>query len=114
MFNRGFFIVTALIFLISTVGITFAMEKGNDRKGKYTYRKVYKACQKSGGVETDKPTVSPDAKTKAQWQRLFDDKGFDELGCRPQWDQLDAGDLLDILAYLQAHAADSDAPAKCQ
>jgi hypothetical protein len=72
MFKKGIFAVTALIFLFSSVSITFALDKGNKRKGKYTYRKVYKACMERGEVDSPKPPISPDTKTQAQWTRTFE------------------------------------------
>ncbi|MEE4111321.1 MAG: cytochrome c family protein [Desulfobacteraceae bacterium] len=114
MSKRGLFIAIALVFLFSTVGVTFAMEKGNDRKGKYTYRKVYKACMERGEVDSAKPPISPDAKTQAQWTRAFEKKDFEEFGCKAEWDALSESDIADIYAYLHDHAADSPTPAKCK
>lgn len=114
MFKKGIFAVTALIFLFSTVGITFAMERGNKRKGKYTYRKVYKACMERGEVDSPKPPISPDAKTQAQWTRTFDKKDFEDFGCQPEWEALDEKAISDIYTYLHDHAADSPTPAKCK
>jgi hypothetical protein len=47
-------IVTSMaIFLVfSAVSAGFALDKGNNRKGKYTYRKVYQACFERGAVES--------------------------------------------------------------
>jgi len=114
MFKKGLFLATALIFLFSTAGTIFAMDKGNDRKGKYTYRKLYKACMDRGEVTSPKPPISPDAKTQAQWQRTFEKKDFTDFGCKPEWDALSEEDLSDIYAYLYDHAADSPTPAKCK
>lgn len=114
MFKKVLFIVTALIFLFSAVGVTFALEKGNKRKGKYTYRKVYKACMERGEVDSPKPPISPDAKTQAQWTRAFEKKDFEDFGCQPEWDALSETDLADIYTYLHDHAADSPTPAKCK
>jgi len=47
--------VMAFFFLFGTVGAGFALEKGNKRKGKYTYRKVYKACFERGAVNPRRP-----------------------------------------------------------
>jgi len=47
MFKKVFLTMLALFFVFSTVGVSFALDKGNKRKGKYTYRKVYKACFES-------------------------------------------------------------------
>lgn len=114
MFKKAVIATIALIFLITSVGSTIAQEKGNGRKGKYTYRKIYKTCMERGEVESAKPPISPDAKTQAQWTRLFEKKDFEDFGCKAEWDKLDEKDLMDIYAYLHDHAADSPSPAKCK
>ena len=114
MFKKAIFLVIAVIFLFSAVGTAYAMEKGNKRKGKYTYRKVYKACMERGEVDSEKPPINPDAKTQAQWTRMFDKKDFEDFGCQPEWDALSEKDLSDIYTYLHDHAADSPTPAKCK
>ena len=106
--------VTVLIFVFTSVGLVFAGGKGNKRKGKYTYRKVYKACMERGGVDSPKPVVNPDAKTQAQWTRTFEKKDFAIFKCKPEWDALGEKDLLDIYTYLYSFAADSPTPAKCK
>ena len=106
--------VLALLLLISFSGISIAAEKGNKRKGKYTYRKVYKACNERGEVDVPKPKLNPDAKTQAQWTDVFEGKDFAEFGCQEEWSQLSDEELLDIYSYLHAHAADSPTPAKCK
>ena len=74
--------VLAIFMTFSFIGQAIAMEQGNKRKGKYTYRKVYKACHERGEVEIAKPKLNPDAKTQAEWKTLFDNKRFDEFGCQ--------------------------------
>jgi hypothetical protein len=76
MFKKGIFAVTALIFLFSSVSITFALDKGNKRKGKYTYRKVYKACMERGEVDSPKPPISPDTKDPGPMDANLRKKGF--------------------------------------
>jgi len=114
MSRKGIFLITALIFLLSSVGVTFAMERGNKRKGKYTYRKVYKACMERGEVESPKPPISPDTKTQAEWTSTFENKDFAQFGCQPEWEALSQKALTDIYTYLHDHAADSPTPAKCK
>ena len=114
MLRKGIFTVTALLFLFGTMGIASAMDLGNKRKGKYTYRKVYKACMARGEVDSPKPTVNPDAKTQAQWTRVFDKKDFADFGCSQEWNALSEKELMDIYAYLHGYAADSPTPAKCK
>jgi hypothetical protein len=104
----------AVVFVFTSVGISMAAEMGNKRKGKYTYRKVYKACHERGEVGSAKPVINPDAKTQAQWKSVFEKKDFEEFGCKQEWDKLVEKDLLDILTYLHAYAADSPTPAKCK
>ena len=66
-------IVTAMafFFVFSSIGVGFALDKGNKRKGKYTYRKVYKACFERGEVESKTPPISPADKTQAEWEALL-------------------------------------------
>ena len=105
---------TVLIFVLTSVGLVFAGPKGNKRKGKYTYRKVYKACMARGEVESPKPVMNPDAKTQAQWTRTFEKKDFADFKCKQEWDALSEQQLLDIYTYLWSFAADSPTPAKCK
>lgn len=104
----------ALFLTFSFIGAAFALDKGNNRKGKYTYRKVYKACYERGAVDSQKPALSPDTKTQAQWTRVFEKKDFEQFGCQDEWAALSPEDLADIYAYLHDHAADSPTPAKCK
>ena len=104
----------AMMLAISFIGSAMAMERGNKRKGKYTYRKVYKACFERGEVQSKKPPISPDTKTQAEWTQTFDTKAFEQFGCKEEWAQLGDKELSDIYTYLHDHAADSPTPAKCK
>jgi len=105
----------AMIFVLVTAGIGVAEgPDGNDRKGKYTYRSVYKACAKRGEVDSRTPIISPSDKTMAQWKRLFEKKEFEDFKCQQEWNNLSDEDVLDIYTYLYKHAADSPTPAKCK
>ena len=104
----------AFLFVFTSAGICFSEDTGNKRKGKYTYRKVYKSCHERGEVDSASPALSPNAKTQAQWQDIFDNKTFDEFGCKEEWDKLSEKDLLDIFSYLHAHASDSPNPVTCK
>jgi len=107
-------IAIAALLTFCFVGISFALEQGNKRKGKYTYRKVYKSCFQRGDVESQKPPVNPDAHTQAEWETLFTNRAFDEFGCEEEWNALEEKDLTDIYTYLYSHASDSPTPAKCK
>ena len=104
--------VLTVFFVFSSLSMAFA--EGNSRKGKYTYRNIYKSCQEKGLTDSAKPLINPDAKTKAQWKRVFDGKDFADFGCPDEWAKLTEEELLDIFAYLDSGAADSDTPAKCK
>ena len=106
--------ILAVFLSVSLVGVGLAMEQGNKRKGKYTYRKVYKSCFERGEVDSVKPPLNPDTHTQADWVSLFEAKDFDAFGCREEWSALDENDLTDIFTYLHAHASDSPTPAKCK
>jgi hypothetical protein len=106
--------VVALMLGLVFIGPAAALEKGNPRKGKYTYRKVYSTCMARGAVESPKPTVNPDAKTRAQWDKVFANKDFAQFGCDQEWAALPDEDLNDIYSYLWEFAADSPTPAKCK
>lgn len=106
--------VLTLFLTFGFISAALALDKGNNRKGKYTYRKIYKACHERGAVDSKKPVLSPDTKTQAQWTRVFENKDFDQFGCQEEWTALSTEDLADIYAYLHDHAADSPTPAKCK
>lgn len=103
---------TALTMIIATVA--FAAEVGDERKGKFLYKKIYKTCFEKGAVKSEKPALSPDAKTQGQWTRVLKEKNFSDMGCPEEWAKIGDKELQDIFAYLHAHAADSPAPAKCK
>jgi len=108
-------LAAALLFVCFGTGLLFAQgPDGNKRKGKYTYKNVYKACAERGEVESKTPIVSPSDKTMAQWERIFDKKDFDLFKCSKEWNALSEEDVKDIYSYLYNYAADSPTPAKCK
>jgi hypothetical protein len=104
----------ALFSMFSAVGVSLALEKGNKRKGKYTYRKVYKACFERGAVESQVPPISPADKSQAEWEAIFASKDFSQFGCEEEWGNLNDIQVTDIYTYLFEHASDSPTPAKCK
>ena len=114
MIRKVILSLTVVVFAFASIGISMAAEKGNKRKGKYTYRKVYKACYERGEVELAKPQISPNTKTQAQWKEIFDKQDFEEFGCKEEWDKLADKDLLDIFTYMHEHASDSQNPVSCK
>ncbi|THB78907.1 MAG: cytochrome c family protein [Desulfobacteraceae bacterium] len=119
MFRKTLIGLTALLFVMVSVSFSFAADAsggpgGNDRKGKYTYRKVYKACAGRGEVSSPKPVVSPADKTMAEWKTIFESRNFEAFGCLEEWGNLSDKDILDIYTYFYNHGSDSPSPAQCQ
>ena len=106
--------VMAFLFLFSAVGVSFALDKGNKRKGKYTYRKVYKACFERGAVESKTPPISPADKSQAEWEALFSSQDYTQFNCKEESSNLNDTQVTDIYTYLYEHASDSPTPAKCK
>lgn len=114
MFRRILFSIIMVMFAVTTVGSALAMEQGNKRKGKYTYRKVYKSCFERGEVDSKTPPLSPNTRTQAEWEQLYGGKDYAAFGCQEEWAQLSDTEVLDIFTYLHAHASDSPTPASCK
>jgi len=105
-----------IMFTLGSLSAAFASEGpgGNKRKGKYTYRKVVKACFERGEVDSATPKVSPADKKQAEWKAIFEGKNYGEFGCAQDWAALSDKDVLDIYSYLYSFAADSPTPATCK
>ena len=114
MIKKIFLTLMAFVFVLSTVSAGLAVERGNKRKGKYTYRKVYKACFERGEVDSKTPPISPADKTQAEWNTIFESKDFKQFGCEEEWNTLTEKDVSDIYTYMHDHAFDSPTPAKCK
>ena len=114
MVKKILFVLTAFVFMFTTVGLSLAIEKGNKRKGKYSYRKVYKACFERGEVDSKTPPISPADKTMDEWTKIFESKDLKEFGCAEEWGQISDEAMTDIYTYMHDHAADSPTPAKCK
>lgn len=106
----------ALMFTLGSLSAVFADDGpgGNKRKGKYTYRKIVKACHARGEVDSATPKVSPADKKQAEWKQIFESKNFEAFGCQEEWDSASDKDILDIYSYFYSFAADSPTPATCK
>ena len=114
MIKKAVFLITAFAFILGTVSLGLALDKGNKRKGKYTYRKLYSACYERGAAESKTPPISPADKTQAEWTAMFESKDFSQFGCQEEWQKLSQEDVTDIYTYMHDHAFDSPSPAKCK
>jgi mono/diheme cytochrome c family protein len=102
-------IILIAVFLTCCIGLAFAGEKGNARKGKYLYRKNCRTCHIDGG---EAKALSPIDKEQAEWETIF--KNQKDLACADKWDELGEKKIVDIYAHLWGHAKDSPSPAKCE
>ncbi len=98
--------LTLMVVFVGT-GIAFD-KKGNEKKGKYYFRKNCRVCHQAG---KSAPPLSPNSKTQAQWERAFEK--HERLECADEWKKLSEDKLNDILTYLYNHAFDSPSPATC-
>jgi len=110
MFKKIGVILVALTMVLSFSSLGFAADKGNARKGKYTFRKSCRSCHN----DTSAVSISPDSKTQAQWTRQFKPTKYQKLTCKDEWTKLSEKDRLDIYTYLHKYAFDSPSPAKCK
>ena len=111
MKRKLIFAAMAFFFVFSSISVTFALDKGNKRKGKITYRKVYKACFERGGCESKVPPISPADKSQAEWEAVFTNKDFAQFGCEEEWGKLSDTQITNIFTYLYEYASDSPSPA---
>ena len=109
MFQKIGSVLVVVVFLLVSIGIVIAAEKGNARKGKYLFRKNCRACHIEDGAAK---ALSPIDKTQAKWDEVF--SNTDKLPCIKEWDKLSEKDRRDIYSYLWGHAFDSPSPAKCK
>ncbi len=110
MNKKMMMLLTLICFLFVTVAAGIAeQKKGNEKKGKFMYRKTCRACHIDGGSAK---ALSPNSKTQAQWDRAFEK--HERLECADEWKKLSDKDLEDILSYLYNHAFDSPSPATCE
>lgn len=116
MFKKVLITGILVLFTLGPIFAAFAAQgpSGNKRKGKYTYRKVVKACFERGAVDSATPRVSPADKKQAEWKAIFEGKNFSEFGCDQEWAGSNDKDLLDIYSYFYNFAADSPTPATCK
>ncbi len=109
MYKKIGSILIIMIFLLVSIGVVMAADKGNARKGKYLFRKNCRTCHSEDG--SAKP-ISPIDKTQAQWEEVFNN--IDKLQCSKEWAKLSEKDRTDMYAHLWGHAFDSPSPAKCK
>ncbi len=111
MFKKIVFILVSLTIVLGFSALGFSADKGNYRKGKYTFRKSCRTCHSDSGTAK---ALSPDSKTQAQWERTFKANKYNKLACKDEWAKISDQERLDIFTYLHKYAFDSPSPAKCK
>ncbi len=111
MFKRIAIVLLGLGLIVTMTAAVMAADMGNERKGKFLFRKNCRACHQDG---QSAPALNPDSKTQAQWERIFEKNKYEDFECSAEWTKLSEDDLKDILAYVHGHAFDSPSPAKCK
>lgn len=109
MFKRNLALLLSLMFILTAVGVSFALGDGNYRKGKYLYRKNCRTCHDG----TKAADLSPSTYTQAKWNTLFT-KGREGIKCKAELAKRSDKEINDIYTYLWKHAKDSPTPAKCK
>ncbi|MBU0729007.1 MAG: cytochrome c [Proteobacteria bacterium] len=106
-------VITAILIVLSICLLSAGMAsaKGDERKGKYFFRKNCRECHKPDGSAAE---LGPDSKTMKQWQRVFEKDKYMGLKCNAEWQKQSDQELEDVLSYLYNHAYDSPSPAKCK
>ena len=111
MLKRISLAVVVMASLLTFATVALSENKGDERKGKYLFRKHCRACHKDGA--SAKP-LNPDSKTQAQWERIFKKEKYQNFECHEEWAKRSEEELLNTFTYLRAHAIDSPSPAKCK
>lgn len=110
MNRKRIIILLTLILSLCLFGLGIAGNKAaNSRKGKLLFRKNCRVCHDGGKAQE----LGPYRKKIKEWEGVFDRDKYKEYQCKAEWEKLSEQDLLDILAYLSAGAADSKVPRGC-
>lgn len=109
--KRIVLLIVSLFLVLVFIGNIMASEKGNSRKGKYTFRKNCRVCHMEGGKAKE---MSPIDKTQAQWNGVFAKDKYKSLPCKAEWEKMTPEDIKDVYAYMHDHAFDSPSPEKCK
>jgi mono/diheme cytochrome c family protein len=106
-FMRKTIMAVALILVVITVAVAANAPKGNIDRGRNYFRDNCKNCHTKGAAGGE---VTPLNKSLAQWRTYFE-KGKHGRGTLKQL--ASEQQLLDVKAFLVAHAADSEQPEIC-
>jgi hypothetical protein len=107
MYRNGL-LMTVLVVVCMSVGLAFAADGGNSKKGKYLWKTNCQACHVQGA---EGGVLSPSSKTTKEWAEFFDKntKPIIMEKCK----KFPEANLKDIRTYMIEHAKDSDQPETC-
>jgi len=101
-------LLACIMLVVFTATLAVAASGGNQKKGKYLFKKNCKVCHVDGA---EGKKLTPLSKTQSQWDRFFTK---DKHKGKPEaWKAFSEQDLKDIQQFLFDHAADSDQPETC-
>jgi len=110
MSRKGILIFFTVILSLSLFSLGIAgVQKANSRKGKYLFRTKCRLCHNGDKAQA----LGPFQKKIKEWNSIFAKDKYEQYPCKDQWEKLSEQDLLDILTYLRAGAADSKVPRGC-
>ena len=110
MNRKWILIFLTVTLLLCFIGLSIAGDKvGNSRKGKLLFRKNCRTCHNASKAQE----LGPYQKMIEEWDGIFAKDKYKEYACKDEWEKLSEQDLLDILSYLRAGAADSKVPRGC-
>jgi len=110
MNRKWTFILLTSTLSLCLFGLGVAGDKvGNSRKGKMLFRTSCRTCHDGGKAHE----LGPYLKKIKEWEDIFVIDKYKQYACKAEWEKLSEQDLLDILEYLRAGAADSKVPRGC-
>jgi hypothetical protein len=107
MYRNGL-LMTVIVVVCMSVGLAFAADGGNSKKGKYLWKTNCKTCHVEGGGAA---VLSPSSKTVKEWTEFFDNNTKPVI--MEKCKKFPEGNLKDIRTYMLEHAKDSDQPETC-
>ena len=108
MYRNGL-LMTVLVVVFLSVGLAFAADGPNAKKGKYLWKTNCKTCH-VGGAEGG--VLSPSTKTAKFWTDFFDKPNANPV-INEKCKKFPEANMKDIRQYMLEHAKDSDQPETC-
>ena len=101
-------VATIVLVACLSLGLAFAADKGNAKRGKYLWKTNCKVCHVKGA---EGGVLSPSTLTQKQWNDFFDNNTKPVI--MEKCKKFPEKDLKDIKQHMLDHAKDSDQPETC-